>query len=137
MLGLFQRIRKQCNAEDNNVNGLILFDDGHPEYVSFFRRVTKWLPTGSMYGGWDSGTTANFALDMFPMDGNVKASRFSLFLQIADLVVYSARLKLMHERGLLKAKRVQRGHGGLYDSLNAATINKAATNKRNDGIIPI
>lgn len=135
MLALFQRIRNQCNA--NSVNGIMLFDDGRPEYISFYRRATKWLPTGSMYGGWDSGSTANFALDMFPKDANVKASKFSLFLQIADLVVYSARLKLMRERELLNAKRVLRGHGGIYDSLDGATINKAATNKRKDGIVPI
>jgi len=134
MLGLFQRIRRQCGEV---TNGIILFDDGHPDYVSHYRKATKFLPTGSMHGGWGQQATSNLPLDMFPKDANLKSSKFSLFLQIADLVVYSARLKLEAERGVLKQKRVDRGHSQLYDQLNHEAKNHASTNKRNDRIIPV
>ena len=134
MLGLFQRIRRQCGS---NTNGLIIFDDGHPEYIAHYRRATKFLPTGSMHGGWAGSSTANLPLDMFPKDANLKASNLSLFLQVADLVVNSARLKVEKERGTLTQKRVGRGHGAIYDSLHTETKNLAATNKRPDKIIPV
>jgi hypothetical protein len=134
MLGLFQRIRRQCGE---STNALILFDDGHPEYVSHYRKATKFLPTGSMHGGWQGQATANLPLDMFPKDANLKSSKQSLFLQIADLVVYSARVKLEREAGTLKQKRVDRGHADLYDHLHSATKNHASTNKRADKIIPV
>lgn len=134
MVGLFQRIRRQCGKQ---VNGVMLFDDGHPEYVSWFRQATKYLPTGSMHGGWGSGTTANLPLDMFPKDANLKASKLSPFLQIADLIVYSARLKLESETGALAEKRKKRGHDQLYDCVPSITINQAATGKRADRIVPV
>lgn len=135
MLGLFQRIRRHCG---DHTNGMMIFDGGHPEYVNLYRKATKWLPTGSMLGGWSSGeATDNLALDMFPKDANLKASDQSLFLQIADMVCYCARLKLEHERGLLQEKRVKRGHSGIYDSLDRGTINRRATKRRKDGLVPI
>lgn len=134
MYGLFQRIRRQCGTE---LNGLMLFDDGHPEYVSHFRAATKYMPTGSMLGGWGGKSTTNLPLDMFPKDANLKASNLSLFLQIADLVVYSARLKLEAENGTLQEKRRKRGHADLYDCLSSAKINLAATGRRKDGIVPV
>lgn len=134
MLGLFQRIRRQCGE---NTNGMILFDDGHPEYVNHYRQATKFLPTGSMHGGWSGQSTANLPLDMFPKDANLKASNLSLFLQIADLVVYSARIKLEAERGDLKQKRIDRGHAQIYDTLNHDAKNHASTSKRVDRIIPV
>lgn len=134
MLGLFQRIRRQCG---DSTNAMILFDDGHPEYVSHYRKATKFLPTGSMHGGWQGQATTNLPLDMFPKDANLKASNQSLFLQIADLVVYSARLKLEREAQRLTQKRINRGHADLYDKLHSAAKNHASTNKRADKIIPV
>lgn len=135
MFGLFQRIRRQCG---DGVNGIVLFDDGHPEYISWYRQATKYLPTGSMIGGWGGGNaTTNLPLDMFPKDANVKASKLSPFIQIADLIVYSARLKLESETGALTEKRRRRGHAELYDTVCKATINQAATNKRPDWIVPV
>lgn len=135
LFGLFQRIRRQCGE---GVNGMLFFDDGHPEYIGYYRQATRWLPTGSRHGGWGGGkATANLALDMFPKDANVKASAQSLFLQIADLVAYSASLKLQNEAGSLNAKRVKRGHGDVYDALRQEQINLRATNKRRDGLVPI
>jgi hypothetical protein len=133
LLGLFQRIRRQCGQERN---GLVIFDDGRPEYVTLYRRATRWLPTGSALGGWP-GSSLNLAMDMFPKDANVKSSKQSLFLQIADLVVTAARLKLEYEREILQAKRIGWLHHTIYDALPPETINLAATGKRADGIVPM
>ncbi len=135
MAGLFQRIRTYCLK--NHVNGMIFFDDGHPEYIRWYREATKWLPTGSNKGSWGGSATSNLPLDMFPKDANLKRSDLSLFLQIADLVVYSARMKIESEQGLMAAKRVGRNHGSIYDSIPTDLINLAATRKRTDGLVPI
>lgn len=109
LYGLFQRLRSQCYKE--NLNGILFFDEGHPEYISHFRRATRFLPTGSKKRAWGLGeTTKNLPLSMFPKDANFKSSRFSLFLQIADLVAYAARVKLESELGFLSNKRTNRGH---------------------------
>ena len=134
MFGLFQRIRRMCG---NDLNGIMLFDDGHPDYVSHFRAATRYMPTGSMLGGWDGKATTNLPLDMFPKDANLKASKLSLFLQIADLIVYSARLKLEAENGTIQEKRKKRGHAELYDALSPTKVNLAATGKRKDGLVPV
>ena len=134
LFGLFQRIRSQCGQR---ANGLIIFDDGHPEYISHFRQATKYMPTGSMHGGWNGKATTNLPLDMFPKDANLKSSKLSIFIQIADLIVYSARLKLEAERGTLAGKRLRWGHGKLYDTLAHDVINQSATKKRKDWIVPV
>ena len=134
LFALFQRIRKQCGS---HTNGLLFFDDGHPEYIHYYRAATKYLPTGSSRGGWDSGATKNLPLDMFPKDANMKASDKSLFLQIADLAVVTARLKIQQERGELNAKRVKRGHHLLFDEFAPHACNVAASGKRADGIVAI
>lgn len=74
---------------------------------------------------------------MFPKDANIKHSDMSYFIQLADLVVYAARMKIEHEMGHLAAKRVQRGHHEVYDALPLQTINLKATTKRTDGIAKI
>jgi hypothetical protein len=73
---------------------------------------------------------------MFPKDANIKCSDLSYFLQIADLVSYSVRLKLENERGQLSAKRVAREHHLLYDFVPRAQLNLLATMKRKDAIVP-
>jgi hypothetical protein len=136
LFGLFQRIRNQCGIE--STNGMIFFDEGHKSYIRLYRMAQKYLPTGSKFGGWEDGKlTKNLPLTMFPKDANIKPSDLSYFLQIADLVSYSARLKLEHERGQLSAKRVARGHHGLYASIPRSKLNLAATMKRKDAIVPI
>ena len=136
LLSLFQRMRSQCRAE--GVKAMVFFDEGHDEYISEYRRAKKYLPTGSALGGWQGGhATQNLPLDMFFKDGNLKKSHLSLFMQMADLVAYSARLKLEHESGTLSAKRVNRGHHTWYDLIPAETINLKATSKREDGIVPM
>jgi hypothetical protein len=134
MFSLFQRIRNDCSHR--NFNGMLFFDEGHPSYLRLYKMAQKYLPTGSMWGGWGSGKTRNLPLSMFPKDANTKISKLSYFMQVADLVSYSARLKIEHERKVLAAKRVGRGHHSVYDSIPHANLNTAATMKRRDAIVP-
>ena len=136
MVGLFQRLRTQCSV--NDVNALVFFDEGHDEYIRWFRRAQVHLPTGSMFGGWQDGrATRNIPFDLSPEDGNIKRSVLSYHMQIADLIVYAARLKIEDEDGALAAKRQARGHGTLYDAVPTAVLNLRSTRKRNDAIVPL
>lgn len=132
IMALLQRIRTHCDTEVENRNGLIFFDEGHDEYTRYFRRACVYLPTGSTFG-----PPRNVPLAMFTKDGNFKKSHFSYFIQIADLICYAALQKMRFEAGTLNAKRVNRGHHTLYDSLPRAVINLAASTKRKDGIVCI
>jgi hypothetical protein len=135
MFGLFQRIRNDCSH--TRCNGMIFFDEGHPSYIRLYRMAQKYLPTGSKLGGWEGGKrTKNLPLNMFPKDASMKVSELSYFMQVADLVSYSARLKLEQERGTLAAKRVGRDHHKIYDAIPTAQLNRLATFKRNDAIVP-
>jgi hypothetical protein len=134
MLGLFQRIRNDCHHR--NINGMIFFDEGHLSYLRLYKMAQKYLPTGSMMGGWGSKKTKNLPLSMFPKDANTKISAVSYFMQIADLVSYAVRLKLENERKALASKRVTRGHHLVYDSIPRINLNTAATMKRKDAIVP-
>jgi uncharacterized protein DUF3800 len=135
LFGLFQRIRNQCHH--TNVNGMMFFDEGHQSYIRLYRMAQEYLPTGSRFGKWENGKpTKNLPLSMFPKDANTKSSNLSYFVQIADLVSYSVRLKLEGEHKTLAAKRVGRGHHQVYDSLPAAQLNRVATLKRRDAIVP-
>lgn len=129
-MALMQRIRSQCEDRNENRNGMLFFDEGHDEYVKYFRRACVYLPTGSISGG-----SRNLPLSMFTKDGNFKKSHFSYFIQIADVVSYAALQKMRFESGVLNAKRVQRGHHQLYDQLPQATVNLAVTRSRRDGIV--
>lgn len=135
LLTLFQRMRSQCQAR--NTNGIVFFDEGHKSYLTAFRKAQKYLPTGSAIGGWGGKATKNMPLSMFPKDANIKHSDMSYFMQLADLIVYAASMKIQQERGELAAKRVGRGHHEIYDSLPKAIINLRATKKRDDGIASI
>jgi hypothetical protein len=135
MVGLLQRLRTKCKKE--NRNGLIFFDNGHMEYIGFYRRACKYLPTGSRFGSWSGMTTKNLPLEMFLKDANQKVSEFSLFLQIADLVCHTAHLKLKGERSLLTAKQQRYRRGELYDAIAAGCVNTDATRLRADGLAPI
>jgi hypothetical protein len=134
LFGLFQRIRNHCQY--TKVNGLIFFDEGHSSYIRLYRMAQKYLPTGSAFGGWGSGKTKNLPLSMFPLDGDIKNSHLSYFVQIADLICYAARLKIEHETNRLSVKRTERGHHMLYGSLPKAQLNSLATFKRPDAIVP-
>ncbi|AMN38744.1 DUF3800 domain-containing protein [Rhodoplanes sp. Z2-YC6860] len=134
LFSLFQRMRNQCGA---HTNGLVFFDEGHKSYVRLYRMAQVYLPTGSKFGAWENGKpTRNMPLTMFPKDANIKHSDLSLFMQVADLVSYAARLKLEHERKTLTAKREGWGHHLLYDAIPKPQLNIAATMKRKDAIVP-
>lgn len=133
---LLQRMRTQCDAE--NRNGMVFFDEGHDEYINMYRRAVRHLQTGSAHGSWSSGgATKNIPLAMFTKDANIKRSHYSYFIQVADLVAYSALQKVKHQAGILNAKRVQRLHHTLYDVIPKTSINLAVTRRRQDGIAPI
>ena len=116
----------------------MFFDEGHKEYIRHFRKARKYLPTGSRRGAWGDGSiTRNLPLTMFPKDANVKHSDLSYFLQIADLVVYSAKAKIEFEKGILAKKRIDRGHHLLYDRIDRRVLNLKATARRKDAIVTV
>lgn len=128
MYALFQRMRRQCVAR--NVNALVFFDEGHPEYRTLYRRAMKHLPTGSMFGD-----QRNLPLDMFVKDGNFKNSKLCHFTQIADVIAFAAFLKVRGELGLLDERRTEAGLGTLFDALPIAVKNMRAAAKSDDGIV--
>jgi hypothetical protein len=135
--GLLQCIRKKCDSD--SIHGMIFFDEGHNEYIRFFRRASKYLPTGSRFGGWRGGkATINRPLNMFLKDANIKASQFSLFVQIADFTCHAALQKLRYEKNLLPAERIAHGHQNLYDAIPGATLNDLSQERRDsaDMIMP-
>jgi hypothetical protein len=96
-----------------------------------------YLPTGSSQGVWDHGDrSANLALDMFVKDGNIKESKYCLFTQAADLIAYSAFLKMKAEKNVLLPWQAQFSHGELYDKLPSALLNTYVSRKRpRDGVV--
>ena len=135
LYGLFQRIGVYCRK--NNRNGMVFFDEGHKEYRHLFRRATVYLPTGSMLGGWAGGRLSkNMPLDMFVEAGNQQDSRYSHFIQIADLVAYAATLKIRGEKGLLTDWQAAGNLHTLYECIPQDAINTRASNRRpRDGIV--
>ena len=63
LYALFQRMRNQCVYRQ--VNAIIFFDEGHPEYRSLYRKSRIYLWTGSTIG-----TGRNLPLSMFTKDSN-------------------------------------------------------------------
>lgn len=135
MLKLFQRMRKQC--EHRNVNAIVFFDQGHPEYRSLYRKAQIYLPTGSHIGAWQEGkATRNLPLDMFFKDGNEKSSKHCFFTQVADLVAYAAFLKRKHEVRELTDWQAQYNLGTLYDEIPPENVNsRVSFRSPRDGIV--
>lgn len=136
LYALLQRVAKYC--ERNKRNGLIFFDEGHKEYRHLYRRACVHLPTGSMLGGWGGGAlTKNLPLSTFVEDANYQDSRYSHFVQIADLVAYAAAAKVRHENGLLAQWQTDHNVDKHYDTIPAGVINTAATMfaRKKDGIV--
>lgn len=133
---LFQRMRSQCNAR--STNGLVFFDEGHDEYRKLYRRAQVRLPTGSSITGvgWGDGQlSSNLPLDMFTKDGNSKVSKHCHFTQLADLIAYSAFLKMKAERGDLTDWQERYSLGNVYDQIPTRQINHRATTRYPDGIV--
>lgn len=137
LYALFQRMRRQCEAR--RTNGIVFFDEGHPEYRKLYRRAQVYLPTGSRLGAWGgSGTSKNLPLDMFTKDGNEKQSQHCNFTQAADLIAYAAFLKLKSERGTLADWQESYSLGNLYDSIPTRVINRAVSARApQDGIVRV
>jgi Protein of unknown function (DUF3800) len=134
LYGLLQRMRTQCNSRQTNA--IVFFDQGHPEYRKLYRQSMVFLPTGSMYGGWESGSSKNLNLDMFTKDANDKNSFHCYFTQAADLIAYSVFLKIKSEHGELTPWQAQYNLGNLYDSIPRQLINlKASSKSPRDGIV--
>lgn len=135
MYALFQRMRTQCAKR--NVNAMVFFDQGHPEYRKLYRQAQVFLSTGSSMGSWASGgASKNMPLDMFFKDGNEKDSKHCWFTQVADLVAYAAFLKRKHELRQLTAWQAAYKLETLYDELPTAKINLAVSGRApRDGIV--
>lgn len=125
MYALFQRMRKKC--ELNQTNAITFFDQGHPEYRRLYRKAQVYLPTGSRFGAWASGASANLPLDMFTKDANEKDSRHCYFTQAADLVAYSAFLKIKGERRELEPWQALYSWETAYDDAPSAVLNTRAS----------
>ena len=123
MFALFQRMRRTCEAR--SVNAMTFFDQGHPEYRALYRKAQVYLPTGSSRGTWQSGDQSrNLPLDMFVEDENEKDSKHCFFTQLADLVAYSAFLKMKSEHNMLEDWQKQLSAGSIYDSIPERLLNK-------------
>lgn len=130
MHALFQRMRRQCVDNARYVNGMVFFDEGHPEYRALYRRSTVNLMTGSFFG-----PARNLPLDMFVEDGNFKNSKHCLFTQLADLISYAALAKVRHERGILDPDQEALGIHTVYNGVPGGIKNLKAGGK--DGIVRI
>lgn len=85
MYALFQRMRSQCVAR--NVNAMLFFDEGHPEYRTLYRKAMKYLPTGSAFGD-----PRNLPLDMFVRTGTLKT--------LSCVISHRSRTSLPSQRSL-------------------------------------
>jgi hypothetical protein len=134
MYALFQRMRRKAFAE--KTNAIVFFDQGHPEYRRLYRMAQVRLPTGSVMGSWEGGTTKNMPMDMFTKDANEKNSKHCYFTQAADLIAYAAFLKIKGEHDELSDWQKLHSMNGLYDSLPNSKINtKASKISPRDGIV--
>ena len=134
LYALFQRMRRKCIA--NDTNAIVFFDRGHPEYRTLYRKAQVYLPTGSRLGSWGDAATKNLPLDMFIEDGNEKDSKHCFFTQIADLIAYSAFLKMKGEQNTLQEWQARLSANNIYDSLPDHVLNtKASTSQPKDGIV--
>lgn len=135
MYALFHRMRRKCLAD--NTNAITFFDQGHPEYRRLYRMAQVHLPTGSASGAWESGLpTKNMPMNMFTKDANEKNSKFCYFTQAADLIAYSAFLKMKGEHGELTDWQAQHNLHHVYESLPKAVINtRVSSVMPRDGIV--
>lgn len=134
LYALLQRMRTACDKGD--IAGMIFFDEGHGEYRRLYRKARVFLPTGSKLGGWASGSfSKNLPLHNFVKDGNIKDSKHSLFIQLADLVAYAAFLKIRGEQNKLTGWQVAVGAGTLYDAIPMTELNTAASTSDPQGIV--
>lgn len=134
LYALLQRMRTACHKQ--NRTGMVFFDEGHGEYRKLFRKAQVYLPTGSSLGGWGTGEfSKNLPLDNFTKDGNTKDSRYSNYIQLADMVCYAAFLKRKAEITTLSPRQQQFDHGTLYDAIPTRVLNTKANTKDPQGFV--
>ncbi len=134
MYGLFQRMRRKSVAD--KTNAITFFDQGHPEYRRLYRMAQVYLPTGSAFGRWPNGSTANMPMDMFTKDANEKNSKNCYFTQLADLIAYAAFMKIKGENGQLTEWQKAYGMNNIYDNIPRAKLNiRVSRANPQDGIV--
>ena len=134
LLALLQRMRTAC-AKRSRI-GLVFFDEGHGEYRTIYRKARVYLPTGSAIGSWGSGLSSkNLPLNNFTKDANMKDSKHSWFIQIADLVSYAAFLKVKGEIESLRPWQSQLGLERLYSAIPSTVLNTSASRGDPQGIV--
>ncbi len=134
VIALFQRMRMACLRSERI--GLVFFDEGHGEYRKLYRKARVFLPTGSSRGGWGSGqTTRNMPLDNFTKDANIKESEHCFFIQLVDLVVHAAFLKIKAEQKTLTPWQEHLEVGTLYDAIPHQILNTNAAKRDPQGIV--
>lgn len=137
LIALFQRMQRTCKA--NRTNGMAFFDQGHNEYITAYRKARRYLPTGSMHGSWSSGPTKNAPMVNFVKDANFKDSKYSLFVQAADLVAYACSMLRASELGTLTRWQRASQLGAAYDDIPVTVINMDAAKWSGDprGIVRV
>lgn len=131
---LLQRLEKQAKSQDALYQ--LFFDEGHNEYRRLYRKACVHLPTGSALGGWPGGgLSRSLPLQSTIKDANFKDSKFSHFVQIADIVAYATLLKARAERGALSPKEVRLGTGNLHDEIPRSILNTRVVRGGTDGIV--
>lgn len=134
LYALLQRMRTACYKRQRT--GMVFFDEGHGEYRKLFRRAQVYLPTGSSYGGWGTGEfSKNLSLDNFTKDGNIKDSRYSHYIQLADLISYAAFLKRKAEISVLSPWQADLNLGTLYDAIPLRVLNTKANTADPQGFL--
>lgn len=131
---VFQRMRT-ASARSNR-NGIVFFDQGHPEYIHLYRRSQVFMPTGSAYGTWEGGKTVkNLPMSMFTKDGNIKQSEMSWYVQVADLVAYALMLKIRERHNKLTWWQKKYGLADVFDSIPERVLNTRASAGHPKGIV--
>lgn len=131
---LFQRMQRASQA--NRTNAMTFFDEGHAENLAIYRKARVYLPTGSMLGGWRSGSLSkNIPMENFFKDGNFKDSKHSLFIQAADLIAYAAMLLRKDERRTLTSWQAASNLGDAYDQIPQSVLNLRASTTDPRGIV--
>jgi hypothetical protein len=136
MFALFQRMEQA--SLHNKRNGMVFFDEGHGEYRNLYRKSRKYLPTGSQYGAWMTAKgqrpTTNKPMSHFVKDANFKQSHHTLFIQLADLVVYGALMKVRQRTGNLTPWQQKYGLDSAYDGIPGRVVNKNASRRCHYGL---
>ncbi|MBM9594468.1 DUF3800 domain-containing protein [Roseitranquillus sediminis] len=128
----FQRIQSQNSATGQHA--LIIFDEGHGEYRTLYRKACVHLPTGSSQGGWVGQRSKNIPLTTTIKDANFKDSKTSHFIQIADLVAYATLVKARAELGALSDREKNLSVASLHDSIPRRVLNTKVKTGGTDGI---